>query len=212
MQSTTKAVPHALASQPVATSTVQALTTRAAQLPGDTPMVFSEKQKNTSQQVAALGGVSARPVDYSVAATSGSFAVTAPSAAALAGGASTSTAALAATVTALHQSGQASTVFRLDPPGLGQLSVLVGIGTQGQVNVLFVPSTADAAQAIHASLPGLGGAMAQSGLTLGQAQVGGQFSQQGGQNDQGGYTPPRQGNAASPVERQTNVSGLSAYA
>jgi flagellar hook-length control protein FliK len=91
--------------------------------------------------------------------------------------------------------------------------VQVGLGTQGQVNVLFVPSNADAAQALQSALPNLGNAMAQSGLTLGQAQVGGQFSQQQGQGGQGGYTPARQGNSnGSATDSQPTITGLSAYA
>ncbi len=170
------------------------------------------KEKDSTQPFSALSGVTTSTA--TLAATGTNASSTEASAATSPGNISTSPSALAATVTALHQSGQAGTVLRLDPPGLGHLSVQVGLGAQGQVNVLFVPSTADAAQAIQSSLSGLGSAMAQSGLTLGQAQVGGQFSQQGGgQNGQGAHTPPRQGNtSAFPAEPQTTTSGLSAYA
>ncbi|WP_205619780.1 flagellar hook-length control protein FliK [Acidocella sp. MX-AZ02] len=121
--------------------------------------------------------------------------------------------ALAATVTALHQAGQSGAVLRLDPPGLGHLSVQVGLGAQGQVNLLFVPSTADAAQALQSALPGLSGAMAQSGLTLGQAQVGGQFAQSGGQSGQHQQrAPQQQASAPQPSSDNPPASGLSAYA
>ncbi|WP_234730547.1 flagellar hook-length control protein FliK [Acidocella facilis] len=120
---------------------------------------------------------------------------------------------LAATVTALHQAGQSGAVLRLDPPGLGHLSVQVGLGAQGQVNLLFVPSTADAAQALQSAMPGLSGAMAQSGLTLGQAQVGGQFAQSGGQSGQHQQRAPQQHvSAPQPSSDNPPASGLSAYA
>lgn len=126
-------------------------------------------------------------------------------------------AALSATITALHHAGQSAVTLRLDPPELGHLSVQIKMDAQGGVNVLFIPSTADAAQALQASFHQLGNAMAQSGLMLSQAQVGGQFSQSGGQpGQQGGYTPPRQ-NAPTTANTTTaaatdQVSGLSAYA
>ena len=138
------------------------------------------------------------------------------------GATGSSAAALAATVTALHQAGQSGAVLRLDPPGLGTLSVHVGLSGLGQVNVLFVPSTAQGAQALQAGLPGLSTAMAQSGLVLGQAQVGGQFGQNAGQG--GGQSPNGQGRAAfaapdAPVAATTataataaSTNGLSAYA
>jgi flagellar hook-length control protein FliK len=116
----------------------------------------------------------------------------------------------------MHQAGQSGAVLRLDPPGLGNLSVHVGLGQQGQVNVLFVPDSAVGAQALQSGLSGLSQAMAQSGLTLGQAQVGGQFGQsagQGGQGSQGwsgGGTSTPQRNTTE-TSRQDN-SGVSAYA
>ncbi|HTQ71071.1 MAG TPA: flagellar hook-length control protein FliK [Acidocella sp.] len=205
--------PSSLATPPAASSTAQVLTARAAQMPQAYAGMSASKGKDSTQPVSALGGIAASAATAPATGTDNSATVVPARAAAGTGSVATSPAALAATVTALHQSGQAGTVLRLDPPGLGHLSVQVGLGAQGQVNVLFVPSTADAAQAIHASLPGLGSAMAQSGLTLGQAQVGGQFFQQGGQDRHGGYTAPRRGNAsASPAKTQTTTGGLSAYA
>ena len=125
-------------------------------------------------------------------------------------------AALSATITALHQSGQSSVMLRLDPPDLGHLSVQIKMDMQGGLNVLFVPTSADAAQTLQSSLHQLGGIMAQSGLTLSQAEVGGQFSQSGGQNgQQSGYTPPRQtaaSAAASSPPPASPTSGLSTYA
>lgn len=132
--------------------------------------------------------------------------------------ASNNGAALAATVTALHQAGQTSTIMRLDPPGLGHLSVQIGMTPQGQVNVLFVPSSADAAHILQGSLPHFNQAMTHSGIALGQSQVGGQFAQSGGQNGQPGQQnsrgPERQNtpNMAITESPTATISGLSAYA
>lgn len=191
-------------------STAEALTARAGLMPQAASPVSNQKQQAhaTPLPLDHLSGTSTNFVPASESA-----GVTQISAATGATSVNATASALAATVTALHQSGQASTVLKLDPPGLGHLSVQVGLGTQGQVNVLFVPSNADAAQALQSALPNLGNAMAQSGLTLGQAQVGGQFSQQQGQGGQGGYTPARQGNAnGSATDSQPTITGLSAYA
>lgn len=130
----------------------------------------------------------------------------------------TSAAALAATVTALHQAGQTGAILRLDPPGLGHLSVQIGQTTHGQINIMFVPSTADAAQILQNALPQLHQALSQSGLTLGQAQVGGEFSHSGGQGGQNGHNNPA---TPAPTAPRANLiatastpilSGLSAYA
>lgn len=123
-------------------------------------------------------------------------------------------AALSATITALHHSGQGAVLLRLDPPSLGHLSIQLKMDAQGAVNVLFIPSTADAAQALHGSLPQLGAALAQSGLALGHADVGGQFSQSSGHNgQQGSYTPLRQTSGITAASAATPpISGLSAYA
>lgn len=139
-----------------------------------------------------------------------------------------SAAGLAAAVTALHQSGQSGAVLRLDPAGLGPLSVHVSLAAGGQVNVLFVPATAAAGTALQANLGGLGTALAQSGLTLGQAQVGGQFSgqfsgQSGQHSGQGAYQPglkyaarggdePGGVSGASGASGAAGASGVNAYA
>jgi flagellar hook-length control protein FliK len=71
------------------------------------------------------------------------------------------------------RNGQPSLLLRLDPPGLGALSVHVAMGSNADVNVLFVPTVAQTAHLLHGGLGDLRQAMAASGLTLGQAQVGG---------------------------------------
>jgi flagellar hook-length control protein FliK len=80
--------------------------------------------------------------------------------------------ALAASVLALYRSGQSSLVLRLDPPGLGALSVHVALGNNADVNVLFVPTVAQTAHLIHGGLGDLRQSLAASGITLGQAQIG----------------------------------------
>lgn len=206
------APPQITAAQPAISSTMQALTARAAQMPETSISIAEGKEKDSTPPITSLGGVAASSPTPPAFTTSANAVAAAPNAAD-ASSTNTGPSALAAMVTALHQSGQTSTVLQLDPPGLGHLSVQVGLGAQGQVNVLFVPSTADAAQAIQSSLGGLGSAMAQSGLTLGQAQVGGQFHQQGGHGGQNGQPSPRQGGtSAFNTETQAPTSGLSAYA
>ncbi len=98
-----------------------------------------------------------------------------------------SAAGLAAAVTAMHQAGQSGTVLKLDPPGLGNLAVHVALGQSGLLNVTFLPTTQAASTMLQNNLSGLGPALAQSGIMLGQAQVGGQFNQNAGQ---GAYQPP----------------------
>lgn len=81
--------------------------------------------------------------------------------------------ALAASVVAMAQSGQSTSVLRLDPPGLGALSIHIALTANATVNVVFVPSVPQTAQMIHSALPDLHHAMASAGLSLGEAQVGG---------------------------------------
>jgi flagellar hook-length control protein FliK len=81
--------------------------------------------------------------------------------------------AMAASIVAMYRSGQSSLVLRLDPPGLGTVSVHVALGGNADVNVLFVPSVAQTGHLLQTGLGDLRQAMAASGLTLGQAQIGG---------------------------------------
>lgn len=81
--------------------------------------------------------------------------------------------ALAASVVAMSQNGQSTSVLRLDPPGLGALSIHIALTANATVNVVFVPSVVQTAQLIHSALPDLHHAMAAAGLSLGEAQVGG---------------------------------------
>lgn len=101
--------------------------------------------------------------------------------------------ALSAAVVALHKSGQNGILLRLDPPNLGHLSIQIKMNPEGSINVFFTPSSTDAAHILFSSLPQLNAALVQSGISLGQTQIGGQFSQSGGQhNRQNTNTSPRQ--------------------
>ncbi|WP_325352637.1 flagellar hook-length control protein FliK [Acidisoma sp.] len=93
--------------------------------------------------------------------------------------------ALAASVVAMSQSGQSTTVLRLDPPSLGALSIHIALTGNATVNVVFVPSVPQTAQLIHGALPDLHHAMASAGLNLGEAQVGGGAG--GSPNGQAGH-------------------------
>jgi flagellar hook-length control protein FliK len=81
--------------------------------------------------------------------------------------------AMAASIVAMYRSGQSSLVLRLDPPGLGTVSVHLALGGNAVVNVLFVPAVAQTSHLLQSGLGDLRQAMAASGLTLGQAQIGG---------------------------------------
>jgi flagellar hook-length control protein FliK len=107
--------------------------------------------------------------------------------------------ALAASVVAMCRTGQSSLVLRLDPPGLGTLSVHVAMGSNAEVNVLFVPAVAQTAHLIHGALSDLRDAMATSGLTLGQAQIGGGSSSGSGSSSGGGNAGSQSRNAAAPA-------------
>jgi flagellar hook-length control protein FliK len=88
--------------------------------------------------------------------------------------------AMAASIIAMYRSGHSSLVLRLDPPGLGTVSVHLALGGNADVNVLFLPSVAQTAHLLQSGLADLRQAMATSGLTLGQAQIGGGAGGSGG--------------------------------
>ncbi len=207
---TTRVVATAMASVNAASSNKIALTTISPDDAPALPVTPADKTDENSDKPT----IGALPVTTS---TLTQTTATAQPAAVAASGAlpviQPSTAGLAAAVTAMHQAGQSGAVLRLDPPGLGTLSVHVGLAQNGQVNVLFIPSTQDASTALQNNLSGLGAALAQSGITLGQAQVGGQFNQNAGQ---GGYQPPASQTATPQIisfDADTfGPGGVSAYA
>ncbi len=100
-------------------------------------------------------------------------------------------AALAASITAMHRNGQTSAMLRLDPPGLGTLSVHIALGADqgsggGQVNLLLLPAIAQTGQILNGGIDGLRQALAAAGLTLGQAQIGHGGGQNGAPDHEGG--------------------------
>jgi flagellar hook-length control protein FliK len=124
-------------------------------------------------------------------------------------------AALAASVTAMHQSGQTRAVLRLDPPGLGALSVHIAVGQGAQVNVQFIPTQAQTGQLLNAGMDQLRQAMAGAGLQLGQAQVGGGGAQGGGGDPRGSGGQPGTARGAAPVSSapaDAATNGVRAYA
>jgi flagellar hook-length control protein FliK len=111
----------------------------------------------------------------------------------------------------MHQSGQNNLTLRLDPPGLGSLSIHLA-SSQAGVNVLFVPSAAPTAQLLTQNLDGLRSAMATAGLTLGQAQVGGGSGGTQNQGQSQTYTPQPSALTPSPVIATEDDTGVRAYA
>ena len=117
---------------------------------------------------------------------------------------------MAASIVAMYRSGQSSLVLRLDPPGLGTVSVHVALAGNANVNVLFVPAVPQTAHLLQTGLGDLRQAMAASGLILGQAQIGGGASGGaggGGAGTSGSNPEPRPGTtgpvaaaAATPAE------------
>lgn len=123
---------------------------------------------------------------------------------------------LSATITALHKSNQSGILLRLDPPNLGHLDIQIRIAPQGSINVVFLPSSSDAAHALQSSLPQLGAALAQSGLSLGQTEIGGQFSESGRHSYQSSQNKSYHKNFSN-LNKDSNasplsVTGLSFYA
>jgi flagellar hook-length control protein FliK len=199
-------------------STVASLAARSTMQQVGALAIGTEKLQTTKQfAVSPVAQVSGSEAYTQAPAATPLSAASAPASAPDSGSVdASSSSALAASVTAMHQSGQSGAVLRLDPPGLGNLSVHVALSGQGQVNVLFVPDSSAGAQALQSGLGGLAQSMAQSGLTLGQAQVGGQFSQNAGQG--GGQSPQtwKGGGTSAPAQAKApegrDISGVRAYA
>ncbi len=110
--------------------------------------------------------------------------------------------AMAASIVAMYRSGHSSLVLRLDPPGLGSVSVHVALGGNGSVNVLFVPTIPQTAHLLQAGLGDLRQSMANSGLALGQAQIGGGGA---GGGSSGGKPGTSSGNTGGPFAPRATV-------
>ena len=98
-------------------------------------------------------------------------------------GVAASPSALAAAIVAMQRAGNNTTTLRLDPPGLGELSVHISMNQDALVNVQLIPSVPQTAQLLNANLMDLRHAMTAAGLSLGQTQVGGNGA--GGSQSQG---------------------------
>ena len=202
------AAPDATAQPPRLTAASTALGT------AEKPITASAVPSIQAQSAPIHPAFAAQPASAPLAA------ISAPPAAAPLSAAPTLTAAtpaaLAASITAMHHAGQGSAVLRLDPPGLGNLSVHVALGQGGQVNVLFVPALAQTAQLLNLGMDGLRHAMAATGLTLGQADVSGGGAQNPGQNSannpRAAFTAPEPAAAPAATPATTPASGVSAYA
>ncbi|OYV41286.1 MAG: hypothetical protein B7Z80_02295 [Rhodospirillales bacterium 20-64-7] len=123
-----------------------------------------------------------------------------------------SSAGLAAAITAMHQAGENSAVLKLNPPGLGNLSVHVAIGQNALINVMFISAVPQTVQLLHNNLTDLRQALAASGLNLGEANVGADGSQ-----NRSTHPPALQSEArtTSPSEREltpTTPIGIRAMA
>lgn len=129
--------------------------------------------------------------------------------------------ALAAAVVAMHKSGDASTILRLDPAGLGALTIHVSIGDGARINVQFTPAVAQTAHIINSNLDDLRQAMTAAGLSLGQSFVstgGGQTGGGSGDNRQApqgrqyGETRAEQPDSSAASELNHPAGMVSAYA
>jgi flagellar hook-length control protein FliK len=91
--------------------------------------------------------------------------------------------------------------------------VHVALGHNAQINVQFVPAVAQTAQLLNNGMDGLRQAMAASGLTLGQVQVGGGQAQGGGREGRRQAAATPSGTAAvSAPGADTGPGGIRAYA
>ncbi|MBW4024864.1 MAG: flagellar hook-length control protein FliK [Proteobacteria bacterium] len=109
--------------------------------------------------------------------------------------------ALAASVLAMYRNGQSSLLLRLDPPGLGTISVHVALGGNADVNVVFVPALPQTAHLLQAGMGDLRQAMTAAGLSLGQTQIGGGGAGGFGGTNPGDQTPHRGAPAPPPTIR-----------
>jgi flagellar hook-length control protein FliK len=152
---------------------------------------------------AAVGGVQAPPQPAPQVAGPMANAVPMPASATADAGVAASPSALAAAIVAMQRSGNNTATLRLDPPGLGELAVHISLSQSAQVNVQLIPSVPQTAQLLNANLMDLRHAMTAAGLTLGQAQVGGNGT--GGNESQGQGSG--QGSGQNGATRHGDTSG-----
>jgi flagellar hook-length control protein FliK len=106
--------------------------------------------------------------------------------------------ALGHEVVKLAHGGQHMAQLQLNPPGLGPLKVILAVSDQ-QAQAVFVSSHPAVRAAVEAALPQLRAALADNGISLGQASVGADSQQQAG-----GFS---QGQAGQPGPRRHTANG-----
>ncbi len=178
----------ALPARPAEPSTLRADTSLAAR-------AFTLSAAATDDEAAAraLAGSDAPAVPGAGAAPAASFtsAAAAPAELALAGkgyveppvGSRAWPAALGQELTRMQHTGQGQAQLELNPPGLGPLSVTLSVADQ-QAQALFVSPHPAVRAALEAALPQLRTALADSGITLGQASVGAEHQPASGGSSQ----------------------------
>jgi len=125
----------------------------------------------------------------------------------------------------MGQAGQDTAVLQLNPPGLGPLKITLSMNDQ-QIQAAFISTHPQVRAAIEAALPQLRAAMADGGLSLGEASVGSDSRQpadagQGqegrpGQRNYPGSSMRELASGAGPVatepSRQIDRAGVDTYA
>lgn len=86
--------------------------------------------------------------------------------------------------------GQHSAEMQLNPPNLGPLEVRLSVHDD-QASLLFVSAQASVREAIQSALPRLSAMLAESGLSMGDVQVGGESLTQQNPSRDGGANPQR---------------------
>jgi flagellar hook-length control protein FliK len=105
--------------------------------------------------------------------------------------------ALGQEVARLHHAGHGQAQLELNPPGLGPLSVSLSVADQ-QAHAVFVSPHPAVRAAVEAALPQLRNALADNGISLGQASVGAEH-----QPPSGSFAQPGQDRA--PQRRWTQA-------
>ena len=105
-----------------------------------------------------------------------------------------------------HESGTGhhTAELRLDPPDLGPLRVTLSVN-DGVASASFVSAHAAVRHAVEAALPQLQQALAQAGLSLGQASVGDHGAQSGSDMQQQARGQAQGGHGESPADAEVAV-------
>ena len=100
--------------------------------------------------------------------------------------------------------GRQTAELRLDPPDLGPLRVTLSVN-DGVASASFVSAHAAVRHAVEAALPQLQQALAQAGLSLGQASVGDHGAQSGFDMQQQAQGQSHGGHGDAPAEAEAGV-------